>query len=70
MYAKIQDVGSHSASFKGEQDFNNIKWQPIQSNQSCNNLQLSHGFDIINFPFAIATTLMKDQVFLINVNTG
>jgi len=32
-------------------------------------MQLSHGFDLTNFPFAIATNDLGDQVFFVNVNT-
>ena len=32
-------------------------------------MQLSHGYDEINFPFVIATNLYNNQVFFVNVNT-
>ena len=32
-------------------------------------MQLSHGFDLENFPFVIALDQLDTHVFLVNVNT-
>ena len=32
-------------------------------------MQLSHGYDEINFPFVIATNWYNNQVFFVNVDT-
>ena len=64
--AKFQ---SFAKTFQDGLNFNEIKWETIQIDQLCWDMQLLLGFDPLDFPFVLTINKPGSQVFLVNTKT-
>lgn len=69
-YAQVQqDPLTHQATFERKNKFNNLKYQPIPSDEDCWDIQLIVNFDKDHFPFFIALNCLLSQIFLVHTQT-